>query len=330
MESSHVDTLDAVAFTPEWAESWDELVSRSPNATFLHSRRFLSYHGDRFRDASLLLLQGESPVAVLPAAVDPAEPACVVSHPGATYGGLVVSPSLDDDAVRAALNAAIRCYADQGFARLHYKAVPHFYHAMPTEVDRYALFRSGARWVRSDLSATIDLAARGALSTRRRRALRKADQAGVRVVEGVGHAAALWPVVTATLQARHGVHPVHSLEEMLDLHTRFPTQIRFLAAVYGDTVVAGAVLFACPRAVHVQYSVASEAGRAVAALDAVLEHAIAAAQADGARYFDFGISTEEGGRRLNAGLAQYKREFGAGTCTYDHYSIDLKGTEHER
>lgn len=37
------------------AEAWDGLVDGSWNGTFLHKRRFLSYHGERFRDVSLLV-----------------------------------------------------------------------------------------------------------------------------------------------------------------------------------------------------------------------------------------------------------------------------------
>jgi hypothetical protein len=37
------------------AEAWDKLVVESWNGTFLHQRRFLSYHGDRFQDLSLII-----------------------------------------------------------------------------------------------------------------------------------------------------------------------------------------------------------------------------------------------------------------------------------
>jgi hypothetical protein len=42
-------------YLPDQAAAWDDLVARSVNGTMLHTRRYLSYHGDRFRDRSLLI-----------------------------------------------------------------------------------------------------------------------------------------------------------------------------------------------------------------------------------------------------------------------------------
>ena len=47
--------MEISAFTHDDAAAWDEFVSRSPTAIFLHTRRFLAYHGNRFDDASLIL-----------------------------------------------------------------------------------------------------------------------------------------------------------------------------------------------------------------------------------------------------------------------------------
>jgi hypothetical protein len=41
------------------------------------------------------------------------------------------------------------------------------------------------------------------------------------------------------------------------------------------------------------------------------------------RYFDFGISTENGGRHLNIGLAENKQSYGARAVVYDFYELDL-------
>ena len=63
-------------------------------ATFLHTRCFLAYHHDRFRDVSLLLANDREIVGLFPAAVDPGDVRRVVSHPGITYGGLLHSGTL--------------------------------------------------------------------------------------------------------------------------------------------------------------------------------------------------------------------------------------------
>jgi len=80
------------------------------------------------------------------------------------------------------------------------------------------------------------------------------------------------------------------------------------------------VLFETATVSHLQYMAADEQGRRCAALDLLLEQAIARAQASG-KWFDFGHSNEDDGRVLNAGLAFYKESFGASTVVHDHYLL---------
>ena len=40
-------------------------------------------------------------------------------------------------------------------------------------------------------------------------------------------------------------------------------------------------------------------------------------------WFDFGISTTDGGRELNVGLSRQKEMFGARSIVFQHYALDL-------
>jgi hypothetical protein len=40
------------------------------------------------------------------------------------------------------------------------------------------------------------------------------------------------------------------------------------------------------------------------------------------RFFDFGISNEAGGKKLNNGLSYWKESFGAGTIIHDFYEVE--------
>ena len=44
----------------------------------------------------------------------------------------------------------------------------------------------------------------------------------------------------------------------------------------------------------------------------------------GLDYFDFGISTEDGGQTLNVGLVENKESYGARAVAYDFYELDLR------
>ena len=65
--------MKVVPYEDPDAVRWDDFVARTFAGTFLHTRRFLSYQGDRFRDVSLLLEdEKNSLVGVFPTAVEPA------------------------------------------------------------------------------------------------------------------------------------------------------------------------------------------------------------------------------------------------------------------
>lgn len=313
------------AFEPEDSTRWDEFCALADQATLLHTRRFLSYHGERFRDRSVVIEEDGRWVGVLPAAEHPADAKLVVSHPGVTYGGVLHAGGLRGERMVTVLGELSRHYAAMGYAKLVYKAVPTFYHRRPSQDDLYALFRAGAVRTRCDLSSAIDLQQRGSLSERRRRSLKKAQKAGVTVQSGAAFLPALWDVVIDNLSRKHGVSPVHSVAEMQLLMERFPEQIRCVCALLGEQVVAGIVVFATPTADHAQYIASSAAGYDVSALDAVFDHCIAAATTAGKRWFDFGISTEDGGTRLNDGLYGFKTEFGGGGFIHDFFELELKG-----
>lgn len=312
-------------FTAGEADDWDDLVRRSCNGTFLHTRRFLSYHRGRFADRSLLLCDRRGRLkGVLPAAVSPADPETIVSHPGLTYGALVHDGSVRGAAMVAALEEIAGHYRRLGYHRLRYKAVPAIYHSEPADDDLYALFRLGARRDRSDLSATIDLARRGRVSQRRIRSRKAADAAAVTTSDSWDDIEEFWGILEANLAQRHAASPVHSAEEIQFLHGLFPDDIVLITARAGPTLAGGTVLFAAGPVLHMQYTATTSEGRAACATDMVMERAIELARGGGYRYFDFGISTQSAGLILDENLYQFKVSFGAGGVTYDHYEVDLR------
>ena len=316
-------SLRAHAFAAADEAGWQQLCRTSHCASFLHQRDFLSYHGDRFVDRSLVLREGKSWLGVLPAAEHPTLADTVESHPGITYGGLVHDGALRGERAIEAMRLAAAHYAHLGYRRLRYKPLPHIYQRSPAQDDLYALFRLGARRVRCDLSACIDLARPLKASERRRRGAIKARRAGLDYASGAQHAPALWAVLVDNLQRSHASRPVHDLAQIQLLAARFPDHIAFNVARQGGVVVAGTVSFLVGAVVHLQYIAASEAGHAVSALDGLIESLIAQAHSAGARYFDFGTSNEDQGRMLNEGLYRFKCEFGAGGVAYETYELDL-------
>jgi hypothetical protein len=313
---------------------WDDFVTRAPMATFLHTRRFLSYHGDRLKDVSLLLTQeNKGIVGVLPAAVDPDDPHQVVSHPGITYGGLLHDGQLGGDGMLSGLETACRYYAGVGFEHLRYKPIPHTYHRIPSEDDLYALFRLGAMRYRCELSCAIDLDHRGQPGTRRRRGQKKAMQRGVKVSGGPEFLDDFWRVVEENLARKLDAHPVHTVDQIRQLSLLFPENIRFVVGLLDGQVAGGVTLFDTEMVSRAQYIASTVAGNEASVMDAVFEHCIASARDKGVRFFDFGTSNTEEGWQLSSTLYNFKREFGGGGVVHEWYHLDLKSLnldEHRR
>jgi hypothetical protein len=307
------------------AAGWDAFVATSATGNLLHTRRFLDYHRDRFEDRSLIFTaEGGRIAAVLPAALDPADSGRVVSHPGATYGGLLV-PAERAAEVPALLEAALVHYRAEGIGRLLYRCVPALLHASASGVDGWALWRAGARLARRDLWSFLELPHGFAPTEERRRHLRRARDAGLRIARDDSDAAyeAFHAVLRDCLADRHEAAPVHSLAEMRELRDRFPDRIAlWLATDAAGSCLAGEWIFDLGQAWHGQYGAASANGRRASAQDLLLEDIIQAASQAGRRAFSFGTSTEQAGRHLNTGLFRYKASFGAGNAVHDFLEID--------
>ena len=308
-----------------YASVWDDLINRSCNGTFLHQRNFISYHGDRFHDSSLVIENRRGRiVGVFPAATDPGDPGLMVSHPGLTYGGIVHDGSVRGGLMISALEGIADHYRGLGYLRLRYKAVPTIYHSVPADDDLYGLFRLDARRCRSDLSAVIDLANRGPVKERRSRSRRRAEAAGVTTSQGWSEIAAFWRILESNLDRRHGASPLHSLAEMQLLHERFGENVILIVAKIGETPVGGILLFWAGPVLKLQYSATTDQGRDTCATDLLMEHGIELAGNLGCQFFDFGTCTLDEGRTLGEDLYQFKTEFGAGGVVYDHYEFGLQ------
>ncbi len=314
--------MQVLPYARDKERQWDDFCGLAVNATFLHSRRFLNYHGDRFKDASLFIEDKGDLVGLLPAAADPSDATTVVSHPGITYGGVLHQGKVRGALMMEAFDTCLEHFRKQGFQRLRYKAIPYIYSKVPNQDDLYALFRCGAERYRCDLSCTIDLANRLTSSERRRRGLKKARSKAI-YATSAERLPEFWSVVEDNLRRKHDAAPVHCLSEIQDLVQRFPDNIRLHLALIDDKVEAGIVVFQMNGVHHAQYIAASLLAYETSALDLVFEHAIQSALSSEARYFDFGTSNEDGGRILNAGLYQFKAEFGGAGVVHEYYQLGL-------
>lgn len=296
---------------------WDALIEVSRNGNMQHRRAYMDYHAHRFNDASLLLYRRGEAVAAFPANVIGD---CVFSHGGLSYAGLISTQSLRAEGTLEAFEQMAEHFRRRGVRTMVYKPVPHVFHRYPAEDDLYALQRVGARLVRRDASSVIPLQGGYSISSARRRAVKSSQRAGV-VVREHGDLVSFHHMLTDALK-RHHVVPAHSVAELELLQSRFPEQIVLHQAERDGTPLAGVLTYDYGAVVHTQYIAATEDGRTLNALSLLLSELIESRYADRS-YLSFGISTEQQGKVLNAGLVAQKESFGARTVVHDTYEWDL-------
>ena len=308
-------------YTPEMADDWNQFVAQSKNGTFLIDRRYMDYHQDRFSDCSLMFYHKNRLLAVLPA-----HHSCdrLYSHRGLSYGGLILSRKISAEQVCEAFSVMNDFLRDNyGISHVEYKSIPWIYHTLPSEESLYALSKVCRASIKSrDVASVVMLDGRLPLTQLRRRGVKKAMKVGVQVVEQDDFAP-FWDVLESNLMARYQTKPVHSLQEINLLKSRFPQNICLFTVCCGNEVVGGTVLYIDRGVVKTQYISASDKGREIGALDGLFSSLLDQFSKEGFRYFDFGTSNFKTSDDLHTSLIFQKEGFGGRAVCYDTYEYSL-------
>jgi hypothetical protein len=320
--------MKIIRFEKTYFQAWDDFTTNCPMTTFLHMRKFLSYHGKKFNDQSLLIFDKKDKlVGILPAAENLQDEKFVVSHPGITYGGLLHQGKLLGQNNIDALADICKHYKSLGFNKFVYKTIPKIFHQHPSEDDLYSLFKLNAKLVRRDLNCVINLQeppylSSNALSTLRR-LLQKSKRNDVKISCDLCYLEPFWNLLAENLSTKYNAKPTHNFAELKILLANFPQNIELVVAIKNNEVLAGSLLFINNATVHVQYLTNSPAGRELFALDYLLQNCINNYKNLGYHYFSLGISNENEGQYLNHLLYRSKTKHGGSGVAHDFYEINL-------
>ncbi|MGN1265601.1 MAG: GNAT family N-acetyltransferase [Muribaculaceae bacterium] len=314
------EMVKIVRYDASLKQQWDEFVGTAKNSSFLHRRDYMDYHSHRFADYSLMAYQGDRLVALLPANRDGS---VLYSHQGLTFGGWIM-PLLHFNVVvmLRVMDAAVEYLKADGIETIEYRAMPHIYHTYPAEEDLYALFRHGAELTVSNVSSSIDLSSPLHFNTGAKSSVAYARKNGISVGES-DRFADFWQVLSQLLRERYDAAPVHSLDEILLLKSRFPGEIRLYTAEKDGELLGGVVTYRMGSVMHSQYTAATQSGWQYRVIPAIYNH-ILHNECNGCRYFDLGTSNEDRGRYLNEGLVLQKCGMGGRAIVYNTYKITLR------
>lgn len=303
-----------------YKKQWDDFVKKSKNGTFLFFRDFIEYHGEKFKEYSLMFFIEDELVALMPGHI---ENKVFYTHKGLTYGGLVMSITVTAEVVLKIFEYLIFTFKQQGIEKIIYKAVPHIYHSYPAEEDLYALFRFGAEVTERNISSAILLPKSIEYSRTRKSGIKKSISENVSV-EYSSNFEDFWKILETNLQTKYNSTPVHTKEEIVYLKDKFPQNIHLYVAKDNDGLVqGGCLLFETDKLVHVQYSSATAKGKSIGVMDCLIDFVINIYTQKGKTYFDYGTSNENNGLYLNEKLIYQKEGFGARGIIYDIYVVKI-------
>ena len=307
-------------YQPQDFSLWNTFISVAKNATFLFHRDFMEYHSDRFEDYSLLVLDGEKVVAVLPAnrVGD-----TVYSHLGLTYGGLVLNQKAKLSSVISIFKSVLQFLNENSIDKLIVKTMPNFYLDYFSDELEYCLFIVKAKLNRRDSLSVIDLTKPYFISKTRKESIRRGEKNCLIIKEELNFDLFWNEILIPNLNTKHQVKPVHTVEEIIELQQKFPSNIRHFNVYHNEKIVAGTTVFSTNNVAHPQYISGNSDKNELGSLD-YLYHFLITEVYNDKNFFDFGISNESQGTKINKGLLFWKESFGAKTVIQNFYEVETK------
>ena len=313
-------------YKPEDHVLWDSFIDNmSINGNFLQSRRFLSYHPkDRFDDFSLLFKDKKGNLrGVIPGAVRVVDGRkAFVSHPGSTYGGIVIDKKTTSaKRFQALIDDLFDFLTDREFSVIDLRFPPDFmWKRQDSPLVEYLLRLNGFS-ESTELTTYIDLChykenVLSNFSQGKRTNVNNGKKQGLRfeILTKQEDANSLHTLLSSNLR-KFNSSPVHTADELWALYSNnLPgeTELVGVRDKDGRLLAAGWLfVFEDMNTVHTQYLCADADYAALSPMTFLYYSCIMYCKEKGYRYLSWGISTEQRGKELNWGLTESKEHFGS-------------------
>ncbi|MDT8413906.1 MAG: hypothetical protein RQ735_00895 [Flavobacteriaceae bacterium] len=315
-----MSTFQIKPYTVANQQEWDAFLMQSPCEVFFFSRRFIAYHKERFRDASLLCYKNDKLFALLPGHI---AQETYFSHRGLTFGGWIPHARISTDDWIEIFKQLKNYLKNTEVKFFEIKILPSIYTKLHHSGFSYLLYQNKATLVRRDLNYVISLQQKIAFNkTKTLIANKKLPDAFT--IEQTQNFTDYWQnILEPELQKKYEATPVHSLDEIDFLQKEFPQNIQLYQIKHCGDLIGGIVLFIHQTVVKSQYVAVNALGRKLRASDYLYIFLIKKFQASGFLYFDLGHANGDDGFGIQTTLAKYKEELGARPIDADRYLLKL-------
>ena len=213
-------------------------------------------------------------------------------------------------------------YFEKSFEKLFIKQIPSIYNSdFNGELD-YLAFITEANIYRRDIISVIDMQNDFNFSKDRIQGYKRGVKNNLEIKE-TDDLDEFWNIILIPrLSDKHSVKPVHNLGEIQKLKNNFKQNIRQFNVYHDGEIVAGTTIFQTKNVIHVQYIGSNMEKNLLGSLDFLFYNLITKIFPKH-KYFDFGTSNEQQGKKINKGLIYWKEGYGAKSLIQDFYEIEI-------
>ena len=267
----------------------------------------MDYHSTRFEDFSILIYKNKSLVGLIPAN---RFKNTVYSHQGLTYGGLVLETNFKAIFLEEIMAAVEKFYKDNGVINFQLKSFPSSYPQYQSIPISSFFKNSKAEIITTHKSLAIDYSKEVKVHKTKQKHQRKGLDRGLEIRLDNDFKTFWTEVLTPMLKDLYQTKPVHSLEEIEQLHSFFPDKILQFNVYLQDKILGGITIYNKGAVVKSQYSATTLEGQNNYAIDVLFLYLIEYYKNSGTQFFCMGTVTTNDSLGYNPGLLKQKQELG--------------------
>lgn len=304
-----------------WLRIDEFILDKKTNGEFINTIRFLQYHPqDRFKDDSIAVIDKKSGSisGVMMAASTQADNSKIISHPGTTFAGPVVS-------IRTSIKNKLEVmriiceYYERKYTHIEIKNTPSIYGTQDLGCIDYFLLRSGYISEVSALSNVLNISDVNSeedilflYDSAKRNHTKKVMKSDLFLFEaGKDISSLVWEQMNENLNEKFSIQTTHTYDEICQLKMKFPQNIvPYYVFTEDRDYGAFALVFKFKNVFHTQYLDTNYKYTGKYPNLLLIYNLIKIARREGFQWFSFGASTDGG--ELNEGLYNYKAGYGGG------------------
>lgn len=301
-----MNKIQIVEATGKYLENWDVFINASINGTIFHKRKFLSYHGDRFKEGQkfLVMLDGNVLFAQISLTIAEDDNGEVIAKSpyGASYGGFIFQKQPAYHKGKEVVEAFIEYLKENNVTRFVITHPIACCSLVSLDTFYFNLLEQGFKSVNRDISNVVclhdDQGIEGLVSSKARNMARKAQKNEIKVIANAP-ISDFWNVIDKTYMKLQKI-PTHTKIEFEELVDLFPNEIYADVAYYNDIPVAGIGCFRINKEVNSSFYLCQDPEyQALQGLSLLVINILKQCQSQGCKYFDFGTSSANMQARVN-------------------------------